>query len=59
MLMYPVAYMVVWLMPTGVRIYQTVKGIPAPFALQTVDKVRLVSPHIIWKGAADIKVHSE
>lgn len=39
MLMYPIAYMIVWTLPTAIRIYQTAKGVPAPFALQTVDKV--------------------
>ena len=39
MLMYPIAYMLIWALPTSVRIYQVATGRPAPFALQTVDKV--------------------
>jgi hypothetical protein len=41
MLMYPVAYIFVWTLPTAIRIYQASKGISAPFALQTIDKVRI------------------
>jgi hypothetical protein len=39
MLMYPVAYIFVWTLPTAIRIYQASKGTAAPFALQTIDKV--------------------
>lgn len=42
MLLYPLAYMVIWILPTSIRVYQTIKHEPAPFALQTVDKVRSV-----------------
>ncbi|KAJ2897191.1 hypothetical protein MKZ38_004874 [Zalerion maritima] len=38
MLLYPFAYMLVWILPTSVRVYQAIKHEPAPFALQTVDK---------------------
>lgn len=39
MLMYPIAYIFVWTLPTAIRIYQASKGAAAPFALQTIDKV--------------------
>jgi hypothetical protein len=39
MLMYPVVYMIVWTLPTAIRIYQTITHTPSPFALQTLDKV--------------------
>ncbi|KEZ41754.1 hypothetical protein SAPIO_CDS6729 [Scedosporium apiospermum] len=42
MLMYPIVYMLIWILPTAVRIYQSSKGVPAPFALQTVDKACIV-----------------
>ncbi|CAM1511853.1 Fc.00g093660.m01.CDS01 [Cosmosporella sp. VM-42] len=47
MLMYPVAYMLIWTLPTAVRIYQTTQGSPAPFALQTVDKSCIVLQGLI------------
>ncbi|KAJ5368100.1 uncharacterized protein N7496_007860 [Penicillium cataractarum] len=42
MLMYPVAYIFVWTLPTAIRIYQASKGVSAPFALQTIDKACIV-----------------
>lgn len=42
MLMYPLAYMLVWTLPTSIRIYQVTTGRAAPFALQTVDKACIV-----------------
>lgn len=42
MLLYPLAYAVVWSLPTGIRIYQTTTGQPAPWQLQTVDKACIV-----------------
>ncbi|KAM5367879.1 hypothetical protein ACJZ2D_009790 [Fusarium nematophilum] len=42
MLLYPLAYMLVWSLPTAIRIYQSTRGVPAPFALQTVDKACIV-----------------
>ncbi|RSM06593.1 hypothetical protein CDV31_009022 [Fusarium ambrosium] len=42
MLLYPLAYMLIWSLPTAVRIYQSTRGVPAPFALQTVDKACIV-----------------
>jgi hypothetical protein len=52
MLMYPVAYIFVWTLPTGIRIYQASKGTAAPFALQTIDKVSSsgLSKHLSKKG---------
>lgn len=42
MLMYPIAYMLIWALPTSIRIYQAVTAKPAPFPLQTVDKACIV-----------------
>lgn len=39
MMSYPLAYMLIWTIPTTIRIYQSVKGKPAPFGIATVDKV--------------------
>lgn len=43
MMYYPLAYMLIWTIPTSVRIYQSVKGVPAPFGIATVDKVGSMS----------------
>jgi hypothetical protein len=42
MLLYPLAYAVIWSLPTGIRIYQSASGQPAPWQLQTVDKACIV-----------------
>jgi hypothetical protein len=42
MLLYPLAYAIIWSLPTGIRIYQTVSGQPAPWQLATVDKACIV-----------------
>ncbi|KAK0702381.1 G protein-coupled glucose receptor regulating Gpa2-domain-containing protein [Lasiosphaeris hirsuta] len=42
MLLYPLAYAVVWSLPTGIRIYQTTSGISAPWQIQTADKACIV-----------------
>lgn len=42
MLLYPLAYAVVWSLPTSIRIYQTISGHPAPWQLATVDKACIV-----------------
>ncbi|KAL2128809.1 hypothetical protein VTI74DRAFT_8615 [Chaetomium olivicolor] len=42
MLLYPLAYAVVWSLPTGIRIYQTASGQPAPWQVQTLDKACVV-----------------
>jgi len=42
MLLYPLAYAIVWSLPTGIRIYQTISGQPAPWQLATVDKACIV-----------------
>lgn len=39
MMYYPLVYMAIWTIPTSIRIYQSVTGKPAPFAIATVDKV--------------------
>ena len=42
MLLYPLAYAVVWTLPTAIRIYQTISGQPAPWQIQTADKACIV-----------------
>jgi hypothetical protein len=39
MMCYPLAYILIWTIPTSIRIYQSVTGVPAPFGVATVDKV--------------------
>ena len=41
MMSYPLVYMLIWTIPTTIRIYQSVTGKAAPFGIATVDKVRL------------------
>ena len=43
MMYYPLAYMLIWTIPTSIRIYQSVTGVPAPFGIATVDKVSYMS----------------
>ncbi|KAF2671489.1 hypothetical protein BT63DRAFT_218957 [Microthyrium microscopicum] len=38
MMTYPLIYMLIWSIPTAIRIYQSTTGKPAPTALATVDK---------------------
>jgi hypothetical protein len=47
MLLYPLAYAVVWSLPTGIRIYQSANGRPAPWQLQTVDKACIVLQGVV------------
>ncbi|KAL1607674.1 hypothetical protein SLS60_002609 [Paraconiothyrium brasiliense] len=42
MMYYPLAYMLIWTIPTSIRIYQSVRGVPAPFGIATVDKACIV-----------------
>ncbi|KAK4170520.1 hypothetical protein QBC43DRAFT_250142 [Cladorrhinum sp. PSN259] len=42
MLLYPVAYAIIWTLPTSIRVYQTVTGHSAPWQLQTIDKACIV-----------------
>ncbi|KAF6843529.1 G-protein coupled receptor 1 [Colletotrichum musicola] len=42
MLLYPLAYAVIWSLPTAIRIYQATEKESAAFALQTVDKASVV-----------------
>ncbi|KAK2013963.1 hypothetical protein LZ32DRAFT_603907 [Colletotrichum eremochloae] len=42
MLLYPLAYAMIWSLPTAIRIYQATEDKPAAFALQTVDKATIV-----------------
>ena len=44
MMSYPLVYMLIWTIPTVIRIYQSVTGRPAPFAIGTVDKVSFCFP---------------
>lgn len=39
MMLYPLVYMLVWALPTCIRIYQAVSGKSAPFGIATADKV--------------------
>lgn len=43
MMSYPLAYMLIWTIPTSIRIYQSVTGKAAPFGIATVDKVGIVT----------------
>ncbi|PSN73254.1 hypothetical protein BS50DRAFT_596884 [Corynespora cassiicola Philippines] len=42
MMMYPLVYMLIWAIPTTIRIYQSVSGRAAPFGIATVDKACIV-----------------
>ncbi|KAF2189825.1 hypothetical protein K469DRAFT_562731 [Zopfia rhizophila CBS 207.26] len=42
MMSYPLVYMLIWTIPTSIRIYQSVTGKPAPFGVATVDKACIV-----------------
>lgn len=42
MLLYPLAYAVIWSLPTAIRIYNSTTEAAAPFALQTIDKASIV-----------------
>jgi len=53
MLLYPLAYAAVWSLPTGIRIYQTISGLPAPWQLQTLDKAC-----IVLQGLVDAIIYS-
>jgi hypothetical protein len=39
MMTYPLVYMLIWTIPTTIRIYQATTGHAAPFGIATVDKV--------------------
>ncbi|KAF2813316.1 uncharacterized protein BDZ99DRAFT_382497 [Mytilinidion resinicola] len=52
MMMYPIVYMIIWTIPTAVRIYQAVTGKPAPFGIATVDK-----SCIVIQGFADALIY--
>jgi hypothetical protein len=39
MMTYPLVYMLIWTIPTTIRIYQATTGKSAPFAIGTIDKV--------------------
>lgn len=49
MMYYPLAYILIWMIPTTVRIYQSVTGVSVPFGIATVDKVSTIS------NASDMK----
>ncbi|KAK4449040.1 hypothetical protein QBC34DRAFT_299670 [Podospora aff. communis PSN243] len=42
MLLYPLAYAIIWSLPTGIRIYHTVSSQPAPWQVATIDKACIV-----------------
>ncbi|KAJ6780921.1 hypothetical protein PWT90_06829 [Aphanocladium album] len=42
MMLYPLVYMLIWALPTSIRIYQAVSGHSAPFPVATVDKSCIV-----------------
>ncbi|KZL82163.1 g-protein coupled receptor 1 [Colletotrichum incanum] len=42
MLLYPLAYAIIWSLPTAIRIYQATEDKPAAFTLQTIDKASIV-----------------
>ncbi|KAK2778247.1 G-protein coupled receptor 1 [Colletotrichum kahawae] len=42
MLLYPLAYAIIWSLPTAIRIYNSTTHDAAPFALQTIDKASIV-----------------
>ncbi|CCF39673.1 hypothetical protein CH063_10441 [Colletotrichum higginsianum] len=42
MLLYPLAYAIIWSLPTAIRIYQATENKPAAFVLQTIDKASIV-----------------
>ncbi|TLD27551.1 G protein-coupled glucose receptor regulating Gpa2-domain-containing protein [Venturia nashicola] len=52
MLAYPLIYMLIWIIPTTIRIYQATTGKPAPFAIATVDK-----SCIVIQGFADAVIY--
>ncbi|KUJ22374.1 uncharacterized protein LY89DRAFT_728527 [Mollisia scopiformis] len=52
MMTYPLVYMVIWTIPTSIRIYQATTGKSAPFAIGTVDKAC-----IVIQGFADAIVY--
>ncbi|KAJ4301897.1 hypothetical protein N0V90_003993 [Kalmusia sp. IMI 367209] len=52
MMMYPLAYMLIWTIPTSIRIYQSVTHTPAPFGIATVDKAC-----IVIQGFADAVIY--
>ena len=42
MMLYPLVYMLIWALPTSIRIYQAVTGKPAGFSVATADKACIV-----------------
>ena len=52
MLAYPLIYMLIWIIPTTIRIYQASTGKPAPFPIATVDKTC-----IVIQGFADAVIY--
>ncbi|KAF2461716.1 G protein-coupled glucose receptor regulating Gpa2-domain-containing protein [Lineolata rhizophorae] len=52
MMIYPLVYMLIWVIPTSIRIYQSVSGQSAPLAVATVDKAC-----IVVQGFADAIVY--
>ncbi|OCL12081.1 hypothetical protein AOQ84DRAFT_386363 [Glonium stellatum] len=52
MMAYPLMYMLIWTIPTAIRIYQSVTGKAAPFGIATADKAC-----IVIQGFADALIY--
>jgi hypothetical protein len=50
MMTYPLVYILIWVVPTAVRIYQAVTGKAAPFCVATVDKVSYSPPDFRYQN---------
>jgi len=50
MMTYPLIYMLIWTIPTTIRIYQATTGKAAPFGIGTVDKA---SPLVLFNGSTN------
>ena len=70
MMTYPLVYMLIWTIPTTIRIYQATTGRSAPFGIATIDKacsevptmlscadVRGIQACIVIQGFADAIVY--
>jgi hypothetical protein len=64
MMMYPVLYMLIWTIPTAIRIYQGTSGHSTPLGINCVDKVgpdslsnvTLISKTDVWDRQACIVI---
>ncbi|KAL3423707.1 G-protein coupled receptor 1 [Phlyctema vagabunda] len=53
MMTYPLVYIMIWILPTSIRLYQTITGNKAPFVVGTIDKVRSFSTADAWHAKQD------